>query len=277
MADASLDERSRKTIADFGEQWTRFDNKAGYLGSLEQLAEQISPFLAIADLRGLKVADVGAGTGRVAAQLVAAGVAEVTAVEPSEAFDRLARVATASGGRIAPLRVAAHALPAADFDLIVCFGVLHHIPDPGQALRAFLAALRPEGRALIWVYGREGNEGYLALALPLRAVTRRLPAIVLDALVWTIYPFLRLYMLAALRVPLPLHEYVRRVLSKLSPAYIRLTIYDQLNPHYARYYCESEIRQEFADAGFLDIETAHKNGYSWLVSGRRGAVASGGR
>lgn len=260
-------EGSTRTIADFGEQWTRFDNKAGYLGSVDQLAEQIRPFLTPSDLAGLRVADVGAGTGRVAAQLVAVGALEVVAIEPSDAFTRLSLLAAEHPGRITPLRLAADQIPEQGFDLVVCFGVVHHILDPVLSLRAFRRALRPGGRALVWVYGREGNEGYLALALPLRALTRHLPARVLDLVVWALYPGLRLYMFLARRFPLPLHGYVRGVLSKLSPGHLRLTIYDQLNPHYARYYREGEIRAEFEAAGFTNIETAHKNGYSWLASG----------
>ncbi len=263
------DEEGSRTIADFGEQWTRFDNKEGYLGSVEQLSEQISPFFKTSDLAGLLIADVGAGTGRVAAQLVKAGAGEVVALEPSDAFERLRAVAAEHPGQITPLRLAAVQIPPRGFDLVVCFGVLHHIPDPDTALRAFLHALRPGGQALIWVYGAEGNGAYLALASPLRVLTKRLPAPCLDAVVWALYPGLRVYMAIARVVPVPLHRYIRGVLSKLSRQHIRLTIYDQLNPHHARYYRREEILAEFAAAGFVQIESAHKNGYSWLVRGRR--------
>lgn len=40
------------------------------------------------------------------------------------------------------------------FDLVVCTGVIHHLPDPTVGLRAVALALRPKGRALLMVYSR---------------------------------------------------------------------------------------------------------------------------
>ncbi len=270
MSDSSgSSDRARRTIRDFGDQWTRFDNTSGYLGSQENLADQLRPFLAPQDLENLTIADVGAGLGRVTLQLIRAGARRVVAVEPSEAFRVLVGNVVGHEDRVSCVRAEAHELPSENFDLLVCLGVLHHIPDPGPALRAFLDALRPGGRALIWVYGREGNGPYLAVAHALRSVTRRLSPRVLTALTWAFYPFLRAYMALAHHLPLPLHQYSRRVLSRLTPAHIRLTIFDQLNPTWARYYRREEIVQLVARTGFEEVQAAAKHGYSWLVSARR--------
>jgi SAM-dependent methyltransferase len=45
------------------------------------------------------------------------------------------------------------------FDLIVCTGVLHHLPDPDQGLRSLRAALRPSGAMRLMVYARYGRAG----------------------------------------------------------------------------------------------------------------------
>lgn len=268
MSDSSGD-AARRTIRDFGDQWTRFDNTSGYLASQENLADQLDPFLKPGDLENLRIADVGAGLGRVSLQLVRAGASQVVAIEPSDAFIGLLRNVAGHEDRVRCVRAEAHDLPREGFDLLVCLGVLHHIPDPGPALRAFLEAVRPGGRVLIWVYGREGNGPYLAVAQALRFITRRLPPLVLTALTWILYPFLRAYIAVASVLPLPLSEYCRRVLSRLTPAHIRLTIFDQLNPTWARYYRRHEIDRAVAEAGFEDVQTAAKHGYSWLVSARR--------
>jgi len=65
--------------------------------------------------------------------------------------------------------------PSGDLDPVVSIGVLHHIPDPAPVVRAAFHALKPGGTMLAWLYGREGNEAYLAVAEPLRIVTRRMP------------------------------------------------------------------------------------------------------
>jgi SAM-dependent methyltransferase len=50
------------------------------------------------------------------------------------------------------------------FDLIVCSGVLHHLPDPGEGLRALSSVLEPShGAMLLMLYGRLGRAGVYAL------------------------------------------------------------------------------------------------------------------
>jgi hypothetical protein len=67
--------------------------------------------------------------------------------------------------------------------------------------------------------------------------------------------------------PLPMRAYVRNVLAKFSPQVRRLTIYDQLNPTYAKYYSMLEAEALLVDSGFSDVNIYHRHGYSWSVLG----------
>jgi SAM-dependent methyltransferase len=50
------------------------------------------------------------------------------------------------------------------FDLIVCSGVLHHIPDPAAGLRALASVLEPShGAMILMLYGRFARAGIYAL------------------------------------------------------------------------------------------------------------------
>ncbi len=168
------------------------------------------------------------------------------------------------------LRIAGEELPLdLGLDWAVSFGVLHHIPDPGPVMRRAFSALRPGGQMLAWLYGREGNGLYLSIAQPLRWVTTRLPHRVLVALTGALDIPLRGYIALARAAPVPMHDYMKNHLGMLAPDARRLTIYDQLNPAYARYYTEAEARELFERAGFVDVRTHHRHGYSWLVVGRR--------
>ena len=57
-----------------------------------------------------------------------------------------------------------------DFDLIYCTGVLHHLADPVEGLRALRSTLKPDGRLDLMLYGRHGR----ATTLVIQELMRRL-------------------------------------------------------------------------------------------------------
>jgi SAM-dependent methyltransferase len=266
-ADARLPER---TVADFGEQWTRYTDNSGWYGSVGLLEDVFGPLVDLRDVAGRRVADLGSGTGRIVHMLLEAGAAHVTAIEPSDAFPVLQANTAQWGDRVRCLRLPGDALPPdADVDWVFSIGVLHHVPDPRPIVRAAFRALRPGGTMAVWLYGREGNGLYLGLVGPLRAVTTRLPHAVLAAVSTVLTVALGVYVAACRVLPLPLGDYMRRVIARLSFAKRYLVVYDQLNPAYARYYTSDEARALLADAGFVDVRLYHRHGYSWAVTGRK--------
>lgn len=54
------------------------------------------------------------------------------------------------------------ALDLAQFDLICCTGVLHHLPEPERGLDALRKVLAPDGAMTLMVYGRYGRLGIYA-------------------------------------------------------------------------------------------------------------------
>jgi SAM-dependent methyltransferase len=51
-----------------------------------------------------------------------------------------------------------------DFDLVVCVGVLHHMADPAQGMRALAGCLRRDGVATVMLYAKYGRIGVDMLA-----------------------------------------------------------------------------------------------------------------
>ncbi|MDJ0789841.1 MAG: methyltransferase domain-containing protein [Myxococcota bacterium] len=258
------------TIRRFGVQWNAYPDNEGYYGSVALLADFIEPLVPIAELQGARVADIGSGTGRIVDMLLDAGAASVTAVEPSAAFDVLVRNTSRRRDRIEYVRGTGEELPGENvYDAVISLGVLHHIPAPEPVLGAALRALRPGGRMIAWLYGWEGNEAYLRWALPFRRLTSLLPGWALTGLAYALEPFLSLYIGACHRLPLPMRAYARNVLAHLDREQRRVTIYDQLNPAYSRYYRQEEVRQLFESAGFERVQLHHRHGYSWTVVGEK--------
>ena len=69
--------------------------------------------------------------------------------------------------------------------------------------------------------------------------------------------------------PLPMRDYMLNHLGKVDRKMRKVTIFDQLNPAYAKYYREAEARSLLADAGFDDVRLYHRHGYSWTVIGTK--------
>lgn len=265
--------RTARTISDFGEQWTRYPTNNGYYASSALFADICGPLLAPETLRGATVAEIGSGTGRIVAMLLAAGVARVIAVEPSAAFDVLKANTAAEAHRIDYVNGPGEAIPVGrDLDYVFAIGVLHHIHDPAPVVRAAYRALRPGGRMLIWLYGREGNEAYLRLVEPLRRLTVRLPRPLLAGLCHLLTLCLALYVPLCRVFPLPLRDYVNHVLGRFSWAKRYLVVYDQLNPTVARYYTRAEAEALLAAGGFRAVRSHHRHGYSWTVIGEKPAA-----
>lgn len=257
-------------IQDFGVQWTRYQDSPGYYGSLDFLADVLGPLIALPDLQGKKVAEIGSGTGRIVSMLLQAGAAHVTAVEPSRGFDVLVEHLKSYKDKVSFLNVEGDKIPQTnDNDYIFSIGVIHHIPQPEKVLKAIHGALRPGGKFFMWVYGKENNGRYLSLAKFLRPLTTKLPHFVLVGITWILFFFLKVYMQAAKVLPLPLKDYLEGVLGKCSDHVIRLVIYDQLNPAYAKYYTKDEVVDLLNGGGLIDIKLYHRHNYSWSGVGRK--------
>jgi SAM-dependent methyltransferase len=259
-----------ETIRDFGEQWTAYRENNGYYASTELFRDIAGPFADRVLLRGARVADIGSGTGRIVSMLCELGASHITAVEPSAAMKVLRENTARYQERITYVHAPGDELPLEPaLDTVVSFGVLHHIPEPDLVVRRVYEALKPGGTFLVWLYGHEGNELYLSLTEPIRKVTTRLPHPMLDALSGALRYPLDAYAWACARLPLPMADYMTNHIAKLSPDVRKLTIYDQLNPAFAKYYRRQEAAELLARAGFEDVQLHHRHGYSWTVLGRR--------
>ena len=194
----------------------------------------------------------------------------MVAIEPSQAVEVLRRNTEQYGERVEIIHASGEAIGRLrDLDLILSIGVLHHIADPSPVVRAAYQALRPGGRMMIWLYGQEGNELYLSVFGRMRAVTTRLPHPMLVGLSAMLNLGASVYSTACRYLPLPMAAYMRNHFSRLDQSQRRLTIYDQLNPAYAKYYSEMEAQALLADNGFVDVRCYHRHGYSWSVIGRK--------
>lgn len=265
-----------RTISDFGDQWTTYRENPGVYGDKETLADIFGPLLSLDAIRDARVVDIGSGSGRIVNMLLDSGAAHVTAVEPSEAMSVVKENTADRIDRVSYLQIPGDQLPSGlRADVAVSIGVIHHIPEPKPVIRAMHDALRPGGKIVIWLYGAEGNRLYLSFALPLRVLTQRMP----DKMLWDFSAFLSWFLSGYIglckAVPfLPMSSYMKNVVGKWTPEVRKVTIYDQLNPAYAKYYSRKDSIALLEGQGFTRVQVYHRHGYSWTVVGTRAEAAS---
>jgi len=137
-----------------------------FFAEVEQRRDELEPHIArFADFvgaRGLRVLEIGVGLGTDLVRFVRAG-AIATGVDLTERAVGLVRRRLELEGLEADLRVAdAEALPFEDgsFDRVYSWGVLHHTPDTGRAVREAVRVLRPGHELCVMLYARHSWVAY---------------------------------------------------------------------------------------------------------------------
>jgi ubiquinone/menaquinone biosynthesis C-methylase UbiE len=147
----------RRLQSTLGERRTKsqefFSSAAGHWDRLrDELFGNSFHLTALAALveRHWVVGDLGCGTGQVSVAL-APFVARVVAVDSSAAMLQAARRRLHGFDNIDLRRGDLEALPIDDgrLDAATLMLVLHHVPEPGQALAEVARVLRPGGRVLV--------------------------------------------------------------------------------------------------------------------------------
>lgn len=172
----------RQTVESFGSEWSRFD-QSRLQG--EELQLIFNSYFDIFPWHALPPAaegfDMGCGSGRWAA-VVARRVGLLHCVDPSHEALAVAERRLASVPNVRMVQASTDTVPlaAGSQDFGYSLGVLHHIPDTAEALRACTRLLKPGAPFLLYLYYRFDNRPLWFRAVwrgsdLLRCVISRLP------------------------------------------------------------------------------------------------------
>ena len=253
---------------DFGEQFVVDSNIDGYHGSLELLKQIVRPF-EIEKINGKVVMEVGSGSGRILNNIAKLAPERVVAVEPSKAIEVAKQNNAGAEVDIKYLNVKGEDINLRE-EIDYCFsiGVLHHIPNVDKVVKNIFDALKPEGEAVFWFYGFEGNELYVLIFNNLRRLTRIMPDFLLRGLCSLLNVICSIYIVFIRCFPflrLPMKDYLLRVFRLLSWEKRNYVIFDQLNPSYSKYYRKKEVEDLVVKAGFSVVNLVPYHAYSWTV------------
>ncbi len=143
----------KKTVASFGEEWSRFDQlnmpeKESYARFLEYFS--LFPWETLTlDSEGF---DMGCGSGRWA-HWVAPRVGKLNCVDPSNAIN-VARKNLLIHNNVIFYKesVDSKCLPSNSQDFGYSLGVLHHVPNTAAAIKSCVDLLKPGAPMLLYLY-----------------------------------------------------------------------------------------------------------------------------
>ena len=112
---------------------------------------------------GQEILIAGCGTSQAASYALREPDARITAIDISDASLRHTRDLQSKYNltnlELRRLSIESVREIGRSFDQVVCTGVLHHLPDPDEGLRALRDVLKPSGAMRLMVYARYGRSG----------------------------------------------------------------------------------------------------------------------
>lgn len=269
-----------KTVAGFGDEWSRFDQTklpAAESADLFEAYFAVFPWEALpANAEGF---DLGCGTGRWAKH-VAPRVGRLHCIDPSSAIN-VARQNLRRFDNVTFVHADAEAIPVSDdsMDFGYSLGVLHHVPDTQRALRQCVRKLKMDAPFLVYLYYRFDNRPTWFTTLwkvsdMLRRAVSRLPHTARYAVTQSIaagvyLPFARAAALAE-KLGLntagwPLGFYRNRSFYTM-----RTDALDRFGTRLERRFTRPEIERMMEEAGLSNIRFSEDAPY-WCAVGTRAA------
>ena len=260
-----ISNKEKDSISDFGKQFKYHNNIDDYWGSQEILNDIVNPF----DLSLIKnkiICEMGVGSGRILKNLIKLSPKKIYAIEPSEAIEIAKKNNEYAEVEILFKKISGQMINFKnEIDYIFSIGVIHHIPDAEIVCKKIYESLKPKGKFVIWLYGKEGNELYLFIFNNLRKITKFMPDKFLNLFSIFLNFFLSIYIFFCKYLNLPLKNYMINVLKKCSFEKRKYIIFDQLNPSYSKYYTKQDVETLLTKSGFKKFEIFNRHQYSWTA------------
>jgi len=268
-----------KTVEDFGEEWSQY-NQSISDEELKIAWDQyfgIFPFEEISrDSEGF---DMGCGSGRWA-KFLADKVQLLNCIDPSEKALKVARKKLKSFSNINYYQASANdsVLKENSQDFGYSLGVLHHIPDTIEGIKACSKLLKKNAPFLLYCYYNFENRPYFYKPLwklsdylrqILSPLSFRKKVFIASILAYFIYFPLARFALVCEKIGInvshfPLTDYRRK-----SFYFMKTDALDRFGTRMEKRFSKDEIRSMLIEAGFKDIRFSENEPF-WVSISRKG-------
>ena len=268
----------RKVVAGFGDEWSRFDQSELDDVELRQMFDNYFNIFPWESLPNGSVGfDLGCGSGRWA-KLVALRVGHLHLIDPSDAIN-VARRNLDGYQNCTFHQASVESIPLADesCDFGYSLGVLHHVPETAEGIKACVAKLKTGAPFLVYLYYRFDNKpawfrGLWSISNAARTMISRLPnglryvvSQIIAAVVY--FPLARLALLVekfGINVAnLPLSQYRNNSFYTM-----RTDALDRFGTRLEQRFTKREIREMMEEAGLEDIRFSETS--FWTAVGYKG-------
>ena len=149
----------KKVVKDFGDEWTKYDQTKYPEEESRQEFNRYFNIFPLEDLtKGKTGADFGCGTGRWAKH-IAPKVGKLYCIDPSLAIEAAKKNLNGLDNIVyEKASISNNSIEEGSLDFAYCLGVIHHIPDPKEALNDCVAKLKKGCPILIYVYYSLDNQ-----------------------------------------------------------------------------------------------------------------------
>jgi SAM-dependent methyltransferase/uncharacterized protein YbaR (Trm112 family) len=222
--------------------------------------------------------DVGCNVGRYLYTARESG-AEMVGLEQTFAVDRAREVTRHLDGiHLVQGSIFEFPFKCDVFDFALCFGVLHHTPDPVAGFKAIAASIKPGGAFLTMLYGLDEMAYWYRLShmRTLRALTTRIPLRATRKVCEVLAFVMKYGLLMPLSVigrMLGIGRWARRFpfmyLCRDPVISISRNFFDRLAPPVTTYHSRSEIEGWYQAAGFTSLRVSRREMNAWRGYGVR--------
>lgn len=258
MAPTETPSQTAGTQHQFAYEWERFPEIVPH--HQEQFRRWIGTF-SEEGFAGKTFLDAGCGMGRNAYWALKAGARAALCIDYDERTLAAARNNLAEFPHCEVRYQSIYDLDEPEkFDVAFAIGVIHHLAEPRRAIENLVSSLVPGGSLILWLYGREGNELYLALVDPVRRhLTSKLPPALTHGLARALTVALKAYL------ALPHRRAYEKLLRQHSFRQLEAIVLDQLIPTIANYWTRADVLDLIAGLPLENVQLTHTNGMSWSV------------
>ena len=269
----------KKTVEDFGEEWNKYNQSSIHDEELKKLWNQYFDMFSFEELSNDSEGfDMGCGSGRWA-KFVANKVHLLNCIDPSEKALNVAKrnLSNFSNIRYFNASVNDNILKENSQDFGYCLGVLHHIPDTLEGIKACAKLLKKDAPFLLYLYYNFENRSFFFKLIwrlsdfirkIISSLSPKTKIFITSIIAYLIYYPLARFVFISEKLGidvsnLPLSDYRNK-----SFYFMKTDALDRFGTRLEKRFSKDEIKRMLQEAGFRDIRFS-KNMPFWVSISRK--------